>query len=116
MTLSFTKAEFTALSEGCTAVVWLRKVLKELCRNQDATDIAQDNRGAIDWAEGGPAKQFVKRKNIDIKFNSVMKLIDDGEVKLKKVDTNKMIADYLTNPLAPGKFENVIKRAAIFPR
>lgn len=89
-------------------------MFKELGRNPDTTFIPQENRGAIDWAEGGPAKHFARRKHIDIKFNIAMRLINDSAVKLEKVNTNEMIVGYLKKPLAPGVFPNKIKRCKIF--
>lgn len=45
--LDSTGAEFTALAEGCTAVVGLRRALEELRIDQQPTLIAQDNTGPI---------------------------------------------------------------------
>lgn len=99
ISLSFADAEFTALAEECTSVVWLRKALNELGLGQGTDLISKDNNGAINRAEGGPAKHFARCTHIDIKFNYVMELVVNGSVKLSKVDTVDMIADYLTEAL-----------------
>lgn len=55
----------------------------------------------IGWADGGFAKYFARRKQIETKLNYVMELIDVGEIKVGKVNTVDMIADYWTNLLHP---------------
>lgn len=54
--------------------------------------------------QGGPAKHFARRKNIDIKCNYVMDMIKEGEMKLYEVDMADMITYYLTNPLPLKEF------------
>lgn len=66
-----------------------------------ATFTTHFNSFAIEWPEGGHAKHFGRRKHIDINFNYVMDLIEEGEIELYKLDTGDMIADYLTKPPAP---------------
>lgn len=85
--MSFTEAESTVISEDCTTKVWLRGILKKLGRNQNTTNIAQDG-GATDWAERRPAKHFARRRQIDSEFSYIMRLIDDDEIKLEKVNPN----------------------------
>lgn len=40
--------------------------------------IAQDNHGAIEWSQGGPAKHFAWRKPVGMKSNYVIVLVENG--------------------------------------
>lgn len=50
---SSTETELTARVKGCISMPWLRKVLNKLETSQVIALTAQDNTGAIGWAEGG---------------------------------------------------------------
>lgn len=56
--------------------------MSELNINQRASTIFQDNRGAIDWSTAGNAKQFSRRKHVDIRYNFVTSEVGNGSVKL----------------------------------
>lgn len=53
----------------------MKKVLRELGTTLDATFIAHDISGAIEWAVGGRLEHFARRKHIDIQFKYVIGLI-----------------------------------------
>lgn len=111
--MSSTKAEFLAMCEGCTVIVWFIKVLKELELKQEPTVVAQDNTGCIKWAEGFPAKNFTKRKHIDVKYNNFMQLISSNPIHLNQVPKSEMMVDYLCNPSQPVEFPKAIDRAQL---
>lgn len=58
VSLRSSKAGNSALAETATTIVWFQRVLNDRDVGQIMTTIAQDNDGAIKWAEGGPAKHF----------------------------------------------------------
>lgn len=74
----------------------------------------QNNKDAIEWSKGRPARHVAKRKHIDITRNYVMELIVSTKVKTNKMGTSEMIADYLTKPLIPKEFAERIDRGGIF--
>lgn len=108
--LSSTEAEFIALSEGSRIITWLRRVLEEFKVKQDPTVIYQDNSGSIAWATGNNAKQFAKRKHVDIRYHFVVEKIQENTVELRKISTLEMEADFLTKVLAPAEFKNAIEK------
>ena len=46
-----------------------------------------------------------KSKHIDIIYHFIWDMVQTGAVKLKYVPTEEQVADVLTKPLAPVKFE-----------
>lgn len=56
--LRFTEAEYLALADATKTSQWLRTVLEELKFLQMSAEIYQDNMGAINCADGNPAKVY----------------------------------------------------------
>jgi hypothetical protein len=94
-----------AQTQATKEAMWLRRLLKELLRNQNepaATIILGDNRGAIALAKN---PQFHSRtKHIDIQHHSVREMQTDGKVDLQYVPTEDQIAGGLTKALPKDKF------------
>lgn len=99
VTLSSTEAEYVALSESAKVVVWLRRILNELEIRQDPTAIMQDNSGAIRWASGHPAEDFKRSKHVELRYHYIRDKIVNGEIRIEKISSNDMAADFLTKPL-----------------
>lgn len=114
VSLSSAEAEYVALSEACRVIAWLRQVLNELGIRQNPTNVAQDNTGSISWAEGGAAKHFSRRKQIDLRYHYVIEKVRDGSIRLEKVGTEEMEADFLTKALGPSRFANAIAKTKLF--
>lgn len=114
VSISSTEAEYVALSEGCKVIAWLRQVLSEFNIVQDGTKVFQDNKGAIDWVNGGPAKHFSRRKHVDIRYHYVTEMVYNGQIEVVKTPTARMDADFLTKPLGPLPFSNNMRRLKLF--
>jgi len=113
VTLSSTEAEYVALSEASKTIVWLRRVLEELGINQGTTEIFEDNAGTFKWTEGHIAEDFRRSKHIDLKYHHVREKVADGQVKLTKVSTSEMIADFLTKPLSSQSIEKAMNSVQV---
>lgn len=74
----------------------------------------KDSICCIELATGRAARQFNKRKHIDIKYNYIMSMLEEDVVKLVPVRSEKMEADSLTKPLAPMKLKRTLDAVSIF--
>ena len=98
-------AEFVACYEASNHGIWLRnfvtglrilegieRPLKLYCDNKSAVLYSNNNRSSI------------RSKHIAIKFLVVKERIQDGQISIKHIGTNSMIADPLTKGLPPKVF------------
>jgi hypothetical protein len=98
ISLSTCEAEYIGQTQATKEAVWLRKLLRELGREQlQATVIFGDNQGAIALAKN---PQFHGRsKHIDTQWHYVREKVADDTVELQWTETSKQVADGLTKPL-----------------
>lgn len=114
VSLSTSRAEHMALSDAAKNVIWLRHVLAELGMHQESTVIYHDNSGTIDWANGGPARNYLRRKHIDIRHHFLTLVIQEGHIRLIKVPTELMSADFLTKLLPSQSLFDALTRLHLF--
>ena len=103
---STTEAEYIAASEAVKEVVWIRKFVSELGvvpSTSSPVDLYCDNSGAIAQAEEPRSHQNFK--HILWRYHLIHEIIDRGDVKICKVQTDSNIADPLTKPLPQPKHE-----------
>eukprot|EP00253_Pinus_taeda_P016301 PITA_16301 len=79
--LSTAEVEYVATTTAACQAVWLRRVLRDLCHEQEnGTTIYCDNSSAITLSKNSV---FHKRtKHIDTKFHFIRELVNNGEIVL----------------------------------
>lgn len=107
--LSSMEAEYMALTKEGKYVGWLRRLLSQLGAKQRMMVTAQKNASCMVWANTGMARDFVKRKDIELRMNYVQQLMERGETKLKHVRTGETVADYLTKGLPSKNFDEAVQ-------
>jgi hypothetical protein len=106
-TKSSTEAELVALSDHYGMGIWSRDFLIAQGYEVLPTIIAQDNMSTIALANKGRSTADSTR-HISIRYFFIKNRVEDGEVILKYVSTNDMVADILTKPLQGQQF-NALK-------
>eukprot|EP00253_Pinus_taeda_P018867 PITA_18867 len=103
VSLSIAEAKYVATTTATCQAVWLRRVLRDLCHEQEnGTTIYCDNTLAIALSKN---IVFHKRtKHIDTKFHFIRELVNNGEIVLQHCRTDDQLADILTKPLAKNFF------------
>ena len=101
VTLSSTEAEYVALSEECKVIAWLRRLLDELGLQQEATEVFQDNTGAMRWAEPHSAKEFSRSRHVDARYHYSPEHVEANNVRLTFKAFQEMRADLLPKPQGP---------------
>ena len=104
--LSSTEAEYVALTATAKEAVWLQKLTSELGHEvQRPLPLFVDNQSAIKLAHN---PEFHNRsKHIDVKYHFTRNLIQQGDISVDYVPTDKQAADCLTKPLLKTKFEEM---------
>jgi hypothetical protein len=102
--LSTAEAEYYSASEMAIEVLYLRNLLSNMGFPEDPhTPVYEDNTACIEWGNhviGGRERA----KHIDIRKHFAHEVIQDGAMKLIKVDTADQLADVFTKPLHYPQF------------
>lgn len=90
--LSTAEAEYIlAISIVCQAV-WIRRILADLCQEQNTTtNLYCDNRSTIAMTKNPVFHS--RSKHIELRHHFIKKLVEDGEIELKLCGTDEQIAD-----------------------
>ncbi len=101
---SSTEAEYVALSIAVQEVIWLRRMLSDLCVDVSAaTVMMEDNQGAIELSKN--PKHHGRTKHIDVSYHFTRERIATKEIKVNYVQSTENLADVMTKPLPRVSFE-----------
>jgi len=94
---STTEAEIIAFSEGCKDLVYVHRLLSQFHKVDLPMLVHEDNLATIDVLSN-PVNNG-RTKHIDVRHFWVRKLVSTGVIKMRHIDTNRNVADFLTKPL-----------------
>ena len=97
-------AELVAVDDFLAKIVWLRKFLHGLGYSLHSNVLFQDNTSAILMAKNGRLCLGKRNRAIDIRYFAIRDAIELGDVEIKHIGTDQMIADYFTKCLQGKKF------------
>ena len=101
--LSTAEAEYVALSAAAQEAVWLGKLLSELkVNNDDPILIYEDNQSAICLSKSN--RTHSKSKHIDIKYNFIRDVLNEGKILIEYCPSADMLADIFTKGLSSERF------------
>jgi hypothetical protein len=103
---SVTEAEYLAAGEAAKEGVWIKEFLTELevvPSISSPVDLYCDNTGAI--AQSKEPRSHQKTKHILRRYHLIRQFVNDGWIKIKKVDGAANTADPLTKPLSRAAHE-----------
>src|SRR5260370_36521879 len=102
MATSLTHMESIAAANASKELVWLHRLLSELCEGMpEPTRLYIDNH-TTDLLTRNPVNHAAM-KHIDVRYHFIWECIEDGSIDLKLIGTNDMVADILTKTLAITK-------------
>ena len=106
---SSTEAEYIALDELATTLIFVRQLVEELGEKLEGpTTIYEDNKSAIIMAKG--SKQHTRTKHIELRYHAIRGYIKDKKIEIKYLETEEMIADTLTKALGGKQFKKFRER------
>ena len=110
VTLSSTESEVYGLSDSVGYALWFARLLNDFGYSDVCPmETWQDNQSAMHMQTTGSGR-FSRSKHIFIRDCFVKEHIDNGEIVLKYVPTEDMLADMLTKPLDKAAFNRLVKR------
>ena len=104
---STTEAEIIAFSEGCKDLVYVHRLLSQFHKVDLPMLVHEDNLATIDVLSN-PVNNG-RTKHIDVRHFWVRELVSTGVIKMRHIDTNRNVADFLTKPLTGDKFRSFRK-------
>lgn len=103
------EAEYAALAEISREIIYIRRLLTHMGFEKFVKDpirVYCDNQSAIKLSKNAV---FHKRsKHVDISFHFVRELVERGEISVKYLRTDLMLADILTKSQPKTKHDNHI--------
>ncbi|KAL0378718.1 UNVERIFIED_CONTAM: Retrovirus-related Pol polyprotein from transposon TNT 1-94 [Sesamum radiatum] len=105
ISLSTMEAEYVAYTSAVQEAIWLRRFLKSLHISVHINDdvvIYCDSIATIAYAKD--PKYHGRTKHIDTRYHFIRDSVAQGEVVLRHIPTNDMIADPFTKPLRRDAF------------
>ena len=103
MALSTTEAEYIAATEAGKELIWLTRFLLELGVQQEENMFSCDSQSAIDLSKN--ATYHSGTKHIDVRFHCLRDAIENQQMKLKKIHTDKNPSDMMTKIVTKDKLE-----------
>ena len=112
---SSTEAEYMAVSEAAKQAIWIQHFLhsigKEAVYSMALTIIYEDNQGTIKLADN--PVNYLKTKHIAIHYHTIQEHIANGEIQLKYIPTDQMVADGLTKVTNHITQERLVSRLGL---
>jgi len=100
--LSTTEAEYMVATQACKEAIWMKKLMEELGHKQEKIPLYCDSQNVLHIARN-PAFHS-RTKHIDVQYNFVREVMEDGSVDFQKVHTKKNPANALTKPINTNKY------------
>lgn len=108
---SSTEAEYRALSDAASEVMWITYILSHLGQRTAPPILYCDNLSAICLTKN---PVFHKRmKHVAADCNFVREQVTDGLMKVEHVSSEYQLADFLTKPLASHRYQWLISKLPI---
>lgn len=102
--LSTCESELIASSTIGCGVEWSRQFVQELGVAQLTIEIGVDNQCSMHLLAHGTGS-FKRAKHIKVRFFWLKDLIDEGEIELKYIPSEELVADMLTKATTGAKFK-----------
>ena len=104
--MSTTEAEYMALAEAAKEALWLMRITEELGFPQDEAEIFCDSQSAICLAKNNFHHE--RTKHIDTRYHFIRDEIEEGTLKVSKINTKENPVDILTKSVPVKKFEDAL--------
>ena len=78
--LSTTEVEYIAVTEGCKEMLWAKKLLKDLCVEQERYVLFRDNQSAIHLSKNSTFHS--RSKHIDVHYHWICDVLEEKLLSL----------------------------------
>ena len=112
ISLSTTEAEYIAVVEYCTQILWMIQTLEDIkIECNQSIPIYCDNTSVINISKN--PFMHAKTKHIPIKYHFLKEKISDKKVRLEYVGSKEQITYIFTKPLPKEAFEHIRKMMGV---
>ena len=101
--LSTTEAQHIAATKACKQMFWMQRFLREIGIKNDKYVLYCDSQSSIHLAKN-PAFHS-KTKHIDLRQHWIRHVLEEEQLSLEKIHTDRNLADMLTKILPRNKHE-----------
>jgi hypothetical protein len=106
---SSTEAEVIGLSDGLTTILWMILWLEAQGHQVRPAVVYQDNQSSLALMKAGK-KPNQKTKHLEIRYYFAHSRVNNGDIELKYMPTEDMVADLLTKPICGKQFSKLVDR------
>ena len=92
--LSSTEAEYVAATEASKEYIWIKTLMNELGFNRVDCRLSSDSQSAFHLAKNSTFHS--RTKHIQLRYHFIRSLLEEGQLKLEKIDGKKNPVDMLT--------------------
>ena len=103
---SSTEAEIIGVSDGLSEVIWARNFILAQGIAVGPATVFQDNQSTMAMIEKGRSTSS-RTRHIHIRYFFVKDRVESGEVVIRYLPTEDMVADILTKPLQGDLFRKL---------
>lgn len=109
---SSTEAEYRALADSCSELMWISSLLSELgVKVNQQPVIYCDNLGAKSLSSNPVF--HTRMKHIALAFHFVREQVQKGLLRVAYISTEDQLADVLTKPLPRQRFETLVHKLGL---
>ncbi|GAB2289888.1 hypothetical protein Dimus_038073 [Dionaea muscipula] len=101
--LSTTEAEYIAAVEAGKEMLWVKRFLQELGISQTDYRVHCDSQSALDLSKN--AMYHSRTKHIDVRYHWIREVMEQQQLTLVKIPTDKNPADMLTKVITRDKLQ-----------
>ena len=106
-TKSTTEAELVSVAEYLPYNIWFTNFMEEQGYKVTDNVIYQDNKSAILLKKNGRNSCTGNTRHINIRYFWIKDIAERGEINIKYIPTQLMLADYFTKPLSGTQFKKL---------
>ncbi|MBW0535461.1 hypothetical protein O181_075176 [Austropuccinia psidii MF-1] len=115
VSLSTAEAEYKALCDLTSELLWLRQWVKECCLFTAVAPIVvhEDNQSCINAANGDCNVNNKRMKHVDIQLHFIKEVIRSSAIQLRYTPTSMMLADFLTKSVPRPTLSRALSRLSV---
>ena len=98
-TRSSTESELVGVDDMMEKVLWIKLFLEEQGVHVEKNIVMQDNQSAIRLEENGRASAGKRTRALNIRYCFITDQVQKGNLSVKYLPSEEMVADFLTKPL-----------------
>jgi hypothetical protein len=104
VSLSTTKVEYVVAIETSKEMIWLQRFMEELGKKQENNRLYYENKSSIHLEKNSTFHS--KTKHIHLMYHFIRSILEDGHLKLGKINTSQNPAEMLTKGVTREKLSS----------